>query len=186
MHLVIQPDGRTSRHGDLGDTRADIHITHMTDRQRAHLSLHSPYVLPLRCPPEAHGQFTLWVSRFTVTSSEGVRNTPAALLGVQWGLPLRMLAGPVVVTSTGSEASAHVTDTRWHYVEGLVEDITRATAGLPVHSVIHEPMWPEAIRLADAVMRDAVRHICPGAGDAEALRMLMLELDIPDRAGAEQ
>ncbi len=181
MHLVIQPDGRTALHGDMGDIRTDIHIHHRTDRMRAQLSLGREDVLPMRCPTDEHGRYTLWVAKWTITEGAGVRNVPAAILGAQWGLTPRLLAGPVAVTHTGSEASAYVSDIRWSYVEELAEDITRAIGGLPICSVIHEPMWPQAVRLADAVLRDAERPMAPkDISDADALAWLMRDLAFGD------
>lgn len=179
MHLVIRTDGRTERHGDGGDTRCGIAIPHHSNRHRAALSLGTEHVLPLRCPRDDHGQYTLWVARWTVAGDAGLRNIPAALLGAQWGLAPRVLAGPVAITHTGSEASAFVSDQRWSYVEELAEDIVRAMHGQTPYSVIHEPAWPQAMRLAAAVLADAKRPAVPAdASDAEAMRVLLAELQI--------
>jgi hypothetical protein len=132
MHVIIYPDGRTFRHGDLGDTAADIIVNHRSDLDRARLSLHTDDVLALCSDPLlGFGSFTLWMGRRTVTDGEGLRNTPASLLGAQWGLPARVLAGPVVVTCSASSASAMEVEARWGYVESLTEDIVRAMRGCP-------------------------------------------------------
>ncbi len=181
MHLIIYPDGRTSRHGDLGDLRSDIVIPERTDVTRARESLDCDDILALPCEPlgpTQTGTFTLWVREATVTRPEGLRNIPASLLAAQWGRPLRLLAGPVVVTHSGSEASAFVVSQRWDYVTGLVEDITRAVHGLTPHSRVMAPAWPEFIQLAAAALEAQHRETAPDMHGDAALAFLMREMDI--------
>jgi hypothetical protein len=177
MHLIIRTDGRSERVGwddPYDDRRTAYHSLNQTfDFGREFRPQHC---LPIRAghPDGTDGDLTLWIGEPSL-NGVGLRNIPAALLAAQWGVPARVLCGPVVITSSGSIASAFVEDMRWKYVESLVEDITRAINGLPVTSHVN-PAWPQAIRLAAAVLRDAPRPEARGLTGDAAVNYLMAEL----------
>ena len=175
MYLTIHPDGRTFRHDSRpghdpgGIAYCELSWSRPFGSGRA---VTRPVAVPL-----VEGGLTLWADERTITHAEGLRNVPATLLMPQFGTPARLLAGTVVVTSSGSQASAFVEDARWSHVEGLVEDITRATCGLaPIHGAGMPPAWPQAVRLAAAVLRDMERR--PAPGGADPYEFLMRELTI--------
>jgi hypothetical protein len=178
MHLLIRHDGRTERHQDVDDydVRRTVYRTlnQTSDMGREFAPRHC---LPIDTKRTAGdpGRFTLWIAEQTLTGDVGLPNIPAALLAAQWGVPARVLCGPVVVTSTGSVASAMVEDLRWSYVESLVEDIVRAMAGLPC-TAHADAAWPNAIRLAAAVLDDAPRPDAGGLTGDAAVAYLLDEL----------
>ncbi len=175
MHLVIQPDGRTSRHGDMGDIRTDITVAHLTDRERVRRSLGRQQVLPLRAPADAYGRYTLWVAKWTITHAAHIVNVPAALFGAQLGLRAAPVAGPVVVTYTSINPAGDGDGLA--YAESLVEDITRVTCGLPPCMSV-DPAWPQAVRLAAAVLRGTPRQAAGPLTDHDAVAFLMRELGL--------
>src|SRR4051812_3348421 len=114
MFLTIRPDGRTFRHDDgplhseaMSNAYASA-VWYTTSMPRNDNEPPPPIAIPL-----AEGDFTLWVDSRTVIHGDGLRNIPASLLMAQYGTPIRLLAGTVVVTSSGSQASAMVEDIRW-------------------------------------------------------------------------
>lgn len=173
MFLTIHPDGRTFRH----DVPHDSELRHARGLHWA-------------CPPEAYASdsiavplaedgLILWVERRTITHAEGLRNLPASLLMPQFGTPACVLAGTVVVTSSGSQASAFVEDGRWAHIEGLVEDITRASHGLePIHGRGLPAAWASAVRLAAAVLDDIERVPAPAGADPYQYLMRDLTLGV--------
>lgn len=182
MHLIVRTDGRTERHEDGYDydVRRSVYRTlnWTSDLGR---EFRPEHCLPIHTthPGGPGGEFTLWIAEPTL-NGVGLRNIPAALLAAQWGIPARVLCGPVVVTSSGSSASAYVEDQRWTYVESLVEDITRAINGLPVSTHVVDSMWPHAIRLAAAVLTAAPRPQAMGLTGDVALDYLMNEFDFAE------
>ena len=186
MHLIIRTDGRTQRVTE-SCPRAD--------RTTAWLSLGvtgsmgtgftEEQTLPIVAPKMSHSEptFTLWIGEPSL-HGVGLRNIPAALLGAQWGIPARVLCGPVVVTCDGSQSSAYVENLRWKYVEAVVEDITRAIHGLPT---LHQPqpgLWREVVSLTAAVLRAAPR---PEVGDltGEAAINYLIETDPIDLSNGD-
>jgi hypothetical protein len=189
MFVIIRPDGRTERIstgvGPVSErVQAAIGMCEYSDMGRGFTPNHC---LPI-CTAQADGtdgDLTLWVAETTITSDAGLRNIPAALLAAQWGLPARVLSGPIVVTSSGSAVSAFVEDTRWLYVESLVKDITRALAGLPCKGNV-DPAWPQAIRLAGAVLDASPRPIAADLRGDAAVTFLFSELGLPILADGGQ
>lgn len=175
MHLIIRTDGRTERHVDA-DSWDERFSAWCSLKPSMGIPFAEPNALPIRTEMGGgeSGRFTLWIGEPTL-NGVGLRNIPAALLAAQWGVPARVLCGPVVVTSSGSAASAFVEALRWSYVESLVDDITRAIHGLPVTSSA-DPAWPEALRLAAAVLRAAPRPMANGLTGEVAVNYLMAEL----------
>ena len=146
MYLTIHPDGRTFRHDSQSHDEAGIAYRELSWSYSGPNPLMGVHPLAV---PLADGGITLWVDERTVTHAEGLRNIPASLLMPQFDTPSQLLAGTVVVTSSGSTASAFVEDARWSHIEGLVEDITRTIHGLnPIHAQGMPSSWPHAVRLA--------------------------------------
>lgn len=184
MHLIIRTDGRTQRVTE-SCARPDRTTAWMSLGMSGTMGLGftEEQTLPIVAPRSGPSEptFTLWIGEPSLRGA-GLRNIPAALLGAQWGIPARVLCGPVVVTCDGSQSSAYVEDLRWKYVEAVVEDITRAIHGLPT---LHQPqpgLWREAVGLTAAVLRAAPR---PEVGDltGEAAVNYLIEADPIDLSG---
>jgi hypothetical protein len=188
MFLMIRPDGRTERH---------VPEPRLTEREQAAVGMceHSEqgrgftpeHCLPIRTKQAdgTNGDLTLWIAEQTVTTDHGLRNVPASLLAAQWDVPIRVLSGPVVVTSSGSSESSFVEDTRWLHVETLVEDIVRALHGLPLLGNV-DPTWIDAIRLAGMVLLASPRPHAPDLHGDDALAFLLSELGLPILADGGQ
>jgi hypothetical protein len=179
MHLLIRTDGRTERYPDY-DIYDDQRNVFRTLNQTSDMGREfgPQHCLPIRAGQWESGraEFTMWIAEPTL-SGVGLRNVPASLLAAQWGIPLRVLCGPVVVTSSGSGASAFVEDVRWSYVESLTVDIVRAIGGLNPLSHV-DAAWPQAIRLAAAVLDDAPRPQAMGLTGDAALNYLLADLGV--------
>lgn len=137
LYLTLHCDGRAyiwpSQHVTEGDTAV------------RGLGISDPS--PLR---PAEGPWTIWTNPRATSPRDAIRNVPASLLLAQFGTPIRLLFGTVVVTGQPEESAA------WIYLETLVEDITRVIHGLPPASgaALATPEWPDAVRLAAAYLSD--------------------------------
>lgn len=176
MHLIIRTDGRTERAEsvDPWDDRCTAWHS-LAASMGPGFTEQQALPIPTKHDDGTHGRLTLWIGEPTLNGDAGLRNLPASLLAAQWGVPARVLCGPVVVTSTGNVASAFVEDLRWAYVESLTEDIVRAINGLPVTSFV-DRAWPDAIRLAAAVLTEVPRPHAAGLTGKAAVDYLMAEL----------
>lgn len=144
--------------------------------------------LPVHVPD---GEHVAWAGERAREQGQPV-NVVATLLLAQWDRPAAAaLYGPVAVCGPMSGSASPgdpgapqgiakaLAPDDVEYIAGLAEDIACATRGAAVSVHVADRAWPDAIRLAAAVLRDLPPDV--QAEDDAAVAYLMRHLGAGDR-----
>jgi hypothetical protein len=175
--LLIDPDGSVLRiHGPTwpGVLRSLVgaaELVHVTVPDRQHSAFVSADARQLGLPVNVVG--TLLLAQWGRPAADALYG-PVAVVGA---------AQPEVVSTEGHVPSytprPFLTEEDLAYVEGLALDIARADRGEQVSTAVGEPAWPDAIRLAAAVLRDVPRPAPRALNGAAAVDYLVRQLGLP-------